>query len=141
MAIQELSDFPALQQLARALWREGTTRGAAVLVGSGFSRNAVLSGGDTPEPPLWSMLCQLMAEELYRDPSAAPMRPTLPGGNSLKLSRASTELVAPPRSMSLFGEGIPPFRPSTSACASISLLAPTPLSLADLESSSNWRSF
>ena len=36
MNIEDLPDFPALQQLARALWRQGTTRGAAVLVGAGF---------------------------------------------------------------------------------------------------------
>jgi hypothetical protein len=70
MNIEELSDFPTVQQLARALWREGTTRGAAVLVGAGFSRNAILSGGDTPQPPLWCTLSNLIAEELYeaKDP-------------------------------------------------------------------------
>ena len=71
MKIEQLHDFPALRQLARALWRQGTTRGAAVLVGAGFSRNATLSGGDTPKPPLWTTLHQLMAEELYRGQRAA----------------------------------------------------------------------
>ena len=75
MKIEELNDFPALRQLAHALWREGTARGAAVLVGAGFSRNATLAGGDTPKPPLWGTLSKLMAAELYDDPSAAPADP------------------------------------------------------------------
>ncbi len=72
MKIEELRDFGALEQLARALWREGTARGAAVLVGAGFSRNAVRPGADTPMPPLWSTLVERLAEHLYHDPAAAP---------------------------------------------------------------------
>ena len=75
MNIEDLPDFPALRQLARALWREGTARGAAVFVGSGFSRNAELSGGDAPMPPLWKALSDRMAKDLYRDPDNAPTDP------------------------------------------------------------------
>jgi hypothetical protein len=75
MKIEDLPDFPALEQLARALWREGTTRGAAVLVGAGFSRNAVRAGTDTPKPPLWSTLKDEMKAQLYRDPKDAPDDP------------------------------------------------------------------
>jgi hypothetical protein len=67
MTIEDLVDFPALQQLAHALWHEGTARGAAVLIGAGFSRNADRPGMDTPEPPLWPDLAHKMATQLYRD--------------------------------------------------------------------------
>jgi hypothetical protein len=67
MKIEDLVDFPALQQLADALWHEGTARGAAVLVGAGFSKNAERPGSDTPEPPLWSDLARDMAMQLYRN--------------------------------------------------------------------------
>jgi SIR2-like domain len=61
----QLPDYAALQQLARALWRNGSVRGAALLVGAGFSRNATLPGGDTPRPPLWSQLLQDLLGQLY----------------------------------------------------------------------------
>jgi SIR2-like domain len=67
MKIEDLVDFPALQQLARALWREGTARGAAILIGAGFSKNAERPGADTPEPPLWRDLKREMVAQLYRD--------------------------------------------------------------------------
>ncbi len=76
MDIDKITDFPALQQLARALWCEGTTRGAAVLVGAGFSRNAERSGMDTTEPPLWENLAGDLVSQLYPDNSdAAPKDP------------------------------------------------------------------
>jgi hypothetical protein len=67
MKIEDLVDFPALQQLAHALWHKGTARGAAVLVGAGFSKNAERPGIDTPTPPLWRDLAREMAKQLYRD--------------------------------------------------------------------------
>lgn len=63
--IDSLPDYPALQQFARALWRDGTVRGAAVLVGAGFSKNAISPAKDTPTPPLWGDLCDAMVEQLY----------------------------------------------------------------------------
>lgn len=76
MAIESLPDFPALQQFARALWRRDGSRGAAVLVGAGFSRNADRAGIDTPEPPLWQDLANGMAERLYPGaPDHAPKDP------------------------------------------------------------------
>jgi NAD-dependent SIR2 family protein deacetylase len=67
MEISELPDYAALQQIAKALWKQGRTRGAAVLVGAGFSRNAQLlhSGGNYP--PLWSELASEM--QLRLDPT------------------------------------------------------------------------
>jgi len=63
--IDSLPDYPALQQFAHALWRDGTVRGAAVLVGAGFSKNSVSPAKDTPQPPLWNDLCNAMVEQLY----------------------------------------------------------------------------
>jgi hypothetical protein len=45
------ADLPALQQLGRALWRSEGVRGAAVLVGAGLSRGAVLASADMPLRP------------------------------------------------------------------------------------------
>ncbi len=73
---KHLPDDPALQQLARALWRDGSVRGAAVFVGAGLSKNARLLTDDTPEPPLWWELLERMIERLYRqDRSVAPSNP------------------------------------------------------------------
>jgi hypothetical protein len=38
--VTSLPDYAALQQLARALWRNGSVRGASVLVGAGLSKSA-----------------------------------------------------------------------------------------------------
>jgi SIR2-like domain len=73
MNIEQIIDFPSLQQLARSLWGEGASRGAAVLVGAGFSLNATRSGADTPEPPLWKDLAQELSSRLYPDPKKAPI--------------------------------------------------------------------
>ena len=60
MRIEDLSDFPALSQLARALWKQGKTRGAAVFVGAGFSLNARRVHEGAANPPLWSDLADVM---------------------------------------------------------------------------------
>ena len=61
MAIPELPDYAALQQIAKALWKQGKTRGAAVLVGAGFSRNAQLlhAGGSYPSQRLSLIGCEV----------------------------------------------------------------------------------
>jgi hypothetical protein len=74
--ITGLPDYPAMQQLARALWRNGSVRGASILVGAGLSKNARRPAGDSPEPPLWWELLEKMIERLYpHDPKAAPSNP------------------------------------------------------------------
>ena len=74
--IAGLADYPALQQLARSLWRNGSVRGASVLVGAGLSKNARRPGDDTPEPPLWWELLDEMIKQLYEhNPDAAPKNP------------------------------------------------------------------
>ena len=45
MSIESLPDYPLLKKLAEALWRNETSyQGAAIMVGSGFSRSAASSG-------------------------------------------------------------------------------------------------
>ncbi|MGA2843259.1 MAG: SIR2 family protein [Steroidobacteraceae bacterium] len=74
--IASLPDYPALQQLARALWRNGSVRGASILVGAGLSKNAERPGAGSPEPPLWWELLEEMVERLYpHDRKAAPSNP------------------------------------------------------------------
>jgi len=77
--LQELADFPAIQQIQAALWETADVRGAAVFVGAGFSRNAILPAPDSPKPPLWADFSQAMRKALYRDPeeenaSSDPLR-------------------------------------------------------------------
>ncbi len=74
MKIEDIPDFPSLQQLSRSLWRRHTEgRGAAVLVGAGFSRNAELAAMNTPPPPTWPVLHERMAALLYPNaPEDAP---------------------------------------------------------------------
>src|SRR5579875_3357966 len=75
MEISELPDYAALQQIAKALWKQGKTRGAAVLVGAGFSRNAQLLHTDGSYPPLWSELASEM--QLRLDPTVKGWRDPL----------------------------------------------------------------
>ena len=77
MKIEDLPDFPALNQLANALWLKGTARGAAVLVGAGFSKYADLPAPDSPNPPLWSDLAEAMLHQLYPSKSKNPPRDPL----------------------------------------------------------------
>ncbi len=79
MNIRDLPDFVGLEHLARSLWRNGESRGAALLVGAGFSRFAELAAADTPKPPLWNDLRKQMAAQIYagasdHDIPADPLR-------------------------------------------------------------------
>ncbi|WP_156364051.1 MULTISPECIES: hypothetical protein [unclassified Sphingomonas] len=63
--LASIADYPALQPLARSLWKSAGLRGAAVLIGAGFSREAILTSPDTPPPPLWKDLADAMTHDLY----------------------------------------------------------------------------
>ena len=65
MRIDEIPDYPALQQLGRALWKIGKARGAAILVGAGFTKNAERVHSNTPGPPLWTDIARVMQERIY----------------------------------------------------------------------------
>src|SRR5260221_632591 len=63
--VEQLADFPAIKQIAGALWKTGETRGAAVMVGAGFSVNATLAANNAKRPPLWQDFCEEMSKQLY----------------------------------------------------------------------------
>lgn len=63
--IEQIPDYAAIKQIVKALWKTGEVRGAAVMVGAGFSRFAALVSASTPVAPLWADLSRLMASELY----------------------------------------------------------------------------
>lgn len=64
-ALEKLPDFAALRQVKDALWQLEDVRGAAVMVGAGFSRFAKLAAATTPRPPLWNTFRNAMLKELY----------------------------------------------------------------------------
>lgn len=68
----ELAASPAFRALARSLWRETELRGAALMAGAGLSRNAGLAAFDSPRPPLWGDLLQVMRDELNLNRDTAP---------------------------------------------------------------------
>lgn len=71
MQLKDLPDYPALKQVADALWGCGDTNGAAVMVGAGFSRNAALPSPTSKKAPLWSDFLQTMVCKLYPDSDAS----------------------------------------------------------------------
>jgi hypothetical protein len=74
--LSELPDLPALKQLARALWRNGSIRGAALFVGAGFSKNAD-KAPDTPKPPDWNELLSELIQQLYPNNQASAPKDAL----------------------------------------------------------------
>lgn len=62
--IENLLEYPVIQGLAHALWRVGDLRGAAVMVGAGFSRNAEVPGPTSPKSPSWNQLASAMRQAL-----------------------------------------------------------------------------
>lgn len=63
--VSSLEDYPNLQKLAEAMWREANSyHGAAVMVGAGFGRSAARSGDPNRKLPLWSDLSKTLADQL-----------------------------------------------------------------------------
>jgi hypothetical protein len=73
--VEALQDYPALKKLAGVLWRQDSSyRGAAVMVGAGFSRCAAQSGDSTRLMPLWMDFSRKLATELDPgDPNLASL--------------------------------------------------------------------
>lgn len=61
----DLPDYPAIRQIQESLWGRGEIRGAAVMVGAGFSRFSELDSDTGRMPPLWSTFQAEMAAQLY----------------------------------------------------------------------------
>lgn len=71
----EITDYPAIKKLAEALWKQDATyHGAAIMVGSGFSRSAAISSDTTQKLPLWSDLSRQLAKALEASPNSDPLR-------------------------------------------------------------------
>ncbi|MCP2072232.1 UNVERIFIED_ORG: hypothetical protein J2Y77_001668 [Pseudomonas lini] len=75
--VKALQDYPALKKLAGVLWRQDASyRGAAVMVGAGFSRCAAQSAETTRLMPLWMDFSRKLASELDpSDPNLAYLDP------------------------------------------------------------------
>lgn len=67
-SIKDIPDYPAFKKLAAALWREDTsTNGAAVMIGSGFSRSAASNANPNQKMPLWNHFTNRVKRELGRE--------------------------------------------------------------------------
>jgi hypothetical protein len=74
-SITQLQDYPALKRLASALWQQNSSyRGAAVMVGAGFSRSFATTGDSRQVLPLWHDMAQCLAQDLDTSPSSDPLR-------------------------------------------------------------------
>ena len=71
MNIERLPDLPSIDRIAEALWASGDVRGAAVMVGAGFSRFATPATPDTPALPLWRDFEREMVSALELDPTSS----------------------------------------------------------------------
>jgi hypothetical protein len=72
--ISDLPDYPALEKLAAALWKQNKgIRGAAVMVGAGFSRSAASTTDVNKKLPLWNDLALSLAEDLHANPYTDPL--------------------------------------------------------------------
>jgi len=63
--ISDLPDYPALKQLAAALWKESDSYlGAAIMIGAGFSRAAAYTSDGSKKPPLWNHISKILVEKI-----------------------------------------------------------------------------
>src|SRR4051812_44702167 len=76
MAKTGFSDEPHIARIAAALWQREPVGSAALLVGAGFSRNAMPIRASAGTMPGWNDIYATMIEQLY---PAAPVQPNPPG--------------------------------------------------------------
>jgi len=63
--MDELPDFPAIKKLANALWHQNVKmHGAAIMIGSGFSRCSSIHVDGTKKLPLWKDFAKILTTEL-----------------------------------------------------------------------------
>lgn len=65
MKINDIQDFGNLNSLADSLYGAGVLKGAACMIGAGFSRLAELNTPNEPKPPLWSDFSRVFLNDLY----------------------------------------------------------------------------
>lgn len=69
MATLDFTDEPHIERVAAALWAREPVGSAALLVGAGFSRNAVPMRGSATSMPGWNDIYATMVEQLYPAPA------------------------------------------------------------------------
>lgn len=77
MDIKNLTDYPLLEKLAGSLWKTNSqVRGAAIMVGAGFSRAAARCGDRRRRMPLWRDLTSALETDLQilNDEISDPLR-------------------------------------------------------------------
>jgi hypothetical protein len=99
--LTKLPDYPAIRDITNALWGMGEIRGAAVMVGSGFTRNAEQTVGNAVPPPLWSDFARRMAHDLY------PATPGKEHGDALRLAEEYRAALGQPALDALIRELVP----------------------------------
>lgn len=99
--LRTIPDYPALQEVQRALWGTGETRGAAVMVGAGFSVNAERTSTTAPAPPLWLDFSRRMTADLY------PSSPELAGSDPLRLAEEYRAAFGAPALEAMIREMVP----------------------------------
>jgi hypothetical protein len=107
--LQSLPDYPAIRDVASALWGAGEARGAAVMVGSGYSRYCEQTAGDAVPPPLWGDFARRMAGILYPPGSGKE------SGDPLRLAEEFRAALGQPALDALIRELVPDRRWSPGA--------------------------
>lgn len=73
--IEKLPDYFIIKKLAESLWQQDTSyHGVAIMIGSGFSRSAAISGDNNKRLPLWSDLSLKLTEQLQDSKNTDPLR-------------------------------------------------------------------
>lgn len=68
LSIQSIKDYPLIKKLSEALWQKDTAyHGAAIMIGSGFSRCGAVTGDTNKKLPLWGHLFTKLKEQLQDD--------------------------------------------------------------------------
>ena len=108
----DFPDLPHLLQLQKDLWQWPSSR-AAVMVGAGFSRNAVPAPGVSTRFPTWHQLAHAMFNEIYPVPSDEKAEQKIKrekqfdSSNALRLASEYEAAFGPQRLESLIRARIP----------------------------------
>lgn len=82
----DFSDQSHINKVRDALWRPHSSR-ASVMVGSGFSKNAIVSVPGGFEPPGWQEIIRAMHAELYPDEHEAQLTDSFVAADALDIAQ------------------------------------------------------
>lgn len=71
MAVKPIPDDPHIERISSALWSHRSSGSAALLVGAGFSKNAIPVGPNKGSMPGWNEIYESMVEALYPEHSSS----------------------------------------------------------------------